>query len=176
MLNRKIIRKSLISKIKTHTPFSSMNIFDNRRMPATDKQLPAIYIFTENESIEEYASTPKSSKRELEVTIEYINRGKLSDLEDELDDFLYNLENIMNFDRWLTINGVKTLEDCQITSTQTNITKETGNPMLHIQANYKVIYVTEDISDLDIITDLNTIYGQTKIENKIVEDEIDFSI
>jgi hypothetical protein len=160
MLNKKIIRNLIVNKIKGHSAFAGLNITNGRRVPVSDNKLPACFIFTEEESSVRFGASPRMSSRELEIVIEYIVKGRVSETEDMLDDFAFELENIMNFDPLLTVDDTAVLEESQIMSSEKDISHVSATPILSVSIMYRLEYITKDISNLNTVNDFNGFDGK----------------
>lgn len=172
MLNRKLIKKIIIEKLKSLPEFEGLKFFVNQAYSPSDENLPACIVFTEIETSEAMGTVPKSTKRELDLVIEFLAKGKISTTLDLMDDFAFNCERIMNFDPYLTYEGKKILQRSQLISTESSQQSEGVSPILGIQLTYRLTYLTEDISDLDIITDFNGWTGKIFVEDQSMEDQI----
>lgn len=160
MLNKKIITNNLIDKLRSYSGLGDIKKFSvNRLYDFADTDLPAISIKYENEDVEIYSQSPKQSIRTLELKIEILCKGTVSYIDEFLDDTAWEVENIMNFDNFLTIEGEKILNrPAQIINISKMISSQ-GTPIGSIEMTYELEYITTDISTLNTISDLKEIRG-----------------
>jgi hypothetical protein len=94
-LQAKKIRAQVVAGLKAERTSAGENVFANRTRPVWQGKLPAILVFTRDESVEPFQAAPKTYKRTLSLAVVVVDAssGLLSDpVDDRLDDMAQAVE------------------------------------------------------------------------------------
>jgi len=137
-------------------------VFPNRVIPLWEKELPAICVYTLNDSPSIEVEAPRSLKIALDLIVEVT--VKMSEWADDLvDTICMQVEDLISQDYTLG----ETAMDCLLGTTDITASGEGNQPTLSAKIKFDVTYRRywpEEITGPDALTDLHSISSQ--IENK----------
>lgn len=115
---RTLIRRYVVAKLKAAASEVADRVHSERVEPIQAREaewdLPALNIFTRDETAEEWAKSPRTLKRDVEVAIDIIDGGR--DVEDHIDEIAKWIERIIGSDIRLGQNA----DDVILRSTETS--------------------------------------------------------
>lgn len=138
---RKAIRHAIAAVLLNNTA-AGAHVYASRTRKIPASSLPAILIYTREESAEIYNASPRELKRVLSVGIEIAARAD-DDLDDALDDIAQQVERIMSENQTLS----DTASDVLLTRTDIALTSEGDNQHGSAILAYDVTYYTLDVSE-----------------------------
>lgn len=131
---RQIIREK-IRELLLQKTWAEKRVFSNRSASLFESELPAILLYTRDESARQFTEAPRQLRRQLNLSIQAICR-----LQDQVDDYLDQLalqiESVFNANPFL--DG--TVADTLLTATEVEISSEGNMPIGSITLNYQVEY------------------------------------
>lgn len=136
---RKAIRHAIANVLKNNTEVGA-NVFPSRKRKLSG--LPAILVYTLEETAEVFNEAPRELKRVLSVAIEIVAREDAG-LDDALDDIAQEVEDILSENQ--TLDDVAS--DVVLTRTQIDLGAEGDNQHGACILAYDVTYYTMDVSD-----------------------------
>lgn len=137
---RKAIRKNIATALMNNTD-AEANVFASRTRKISAKSLPAILVYTREETAEVFNESPRELKRVVSVAIEIAARAD-EDLDDQLDDIAQQVEDIMSEQQ--TLEDVAS--DVLLTRTEIQLTADGDNQHGACILTYDVTYYEEDVS------------------------------
>lgn len=149
MSARKEIRKKIGEILMLNTA-AGANVFVSRTRKISASSLPAILVYTRQETAEEFNTAPRELKRTLTVGIEIVARAD-DELDDTLDDLAQEVERIMSENQLLADDdGDPESERCSdiaYTGAEITLTGDGDNQHGACVLSYDVTYYTKDVSE-----------------------------
>lgn len=136
---RKLIRQAVVAQLLAASTSASVRVYATRMIPHQRTALPAVAVYTPDESVDPNA--PNTSPRELERVVQLVVEGCVSGdaaVDDVLDDFAEELEAAVDVDR--TFGG--TANDCTGPSTRTELVVDGDRTVGLVELTYSVTYHT----------------------------------
>lgn len=133
------IRQAVATLLKNNTS-ASANVFEARAYALDDPKLPALLVYTKQETVGQTSmSYLRSQQRELQVSIEaYVKaRGKV---DDDTDTLALEIEQLIAADP--TLGGL--VKDVVLDTTETLISDEGEKPIAVAVLNYAVLYTVKE--------------------------------
>lgn len=138
---RKTIRQNIAAVLMGNTA-ALANVFASRTRKISAASLPAILVYTKQETAEIFNVSPRELKRVLTVGIEIVARTD-DGLDDELDDIAAQVERIMSENQ--TLGDVAS--EIQYTGADIALTADGDNQHGGCTLAYDVTYYTLDVSE-----------------------------
>ena len=141
---RQDIRDAVIALLKGTAPdyatAAEARVFPSRMAPLRTVELPAISVYTDNETVDPASgnSAPRELKRTVELVIEAWVRAT-SDVEDALDDFALEIETALDADTEFN----DTAYSSSLDSTEIGLKLDGDKPMGCVRLKYSVTYHTD---------------------------------
>ncbi len=133
------IRQAIIAALIGNTSAGN-NVFEARVYPLNDPKLPALLIYTKQETIgEQSISHPRTQQRELELTIEaYVKvRGNVDEVTDNL---AMEIEQVISADP--TLGGL--VKDTALDTTETQFSDDGEKPVAVAILTFSVLYTVKE--------------------------------
>lgn len=142
---RTVIRNALVERLKAkiddaYLTDANERVYGNRAKPLFDQFLPAILIYTRNETVLEERFTTDGFgpiKRELEIAIEAVVTGN-ENLDESLDNIAAQIESA--FDGWENPNRKSDI--LKLKSTDIDVSIEGSKIYGAVRLNYTITYFT----------------------------------
>lgn len=160
---RQVIREAAVAQLKGVSPaFKTMagaRVYETRMVPWRNQELPAISVFSGDESVDDQQSAPRELKRKLDLTIDAVVIAS-EDLDDVLDAFALEVERAMHADP--TLGGAAS--DTVLKRTTIGTMVEGNRPIGAVQLVYETTYYTNapEASDTTL-DDLETVTSKTSL-------------
>lgn len=138
---RKQIRHAIADVLRGNT-LAGENVFASRTRKISEKLLPAILVYTREESFEVFNASPLEWKRTLTVGIEIVARAD-EDLDDQLDDIAGEVERIMSENQTLDCLA----SDVAPSRIEIQLTADGDNQHGACILTYDIVYYTFDVSE-----------------------------
>lgn len=135
MHKRTQIRNAIVNILDGSTSVGA-KVFLNRPHPYNETDLPAIFIYTSEESAIDANLSQKTYKRTLNLAIEARVSSSTS-VDESLDDIAEEIENLIKAD--LTINGLCT--NISMTGTEFDQTAEGRKVIGALRLNFEIKYI-----------------------------------
>lgn len=113
---RKQIREAIVALLKADAPLTALvgasQIYESRVETIWKTSLPAIAVYTRNETSEDFSQYDRILDRTLELAIEIVVDGtsdaaniddQLDDISEAIENILLNSANLVNSDKWQDI-------------------------------------------------------------------------
>lgn len=133
------IRNAVTTLLKSNTTAGD-NVFEARVYPINDPKLPALLIYTKQETAgEQSMSRPRTQQRELMVTVEaYVKeRGNVDEATDTL---AMEIEQLVAADP--TLGGL--VKDTALDTTETQFSDDGEKPIAVAVLTFSVLYVVKE--------------------------------
>lgn len=142
MHKRKLIREEIVSiLINNVTLVNSSNIFETRIEPIYETtKIPAIAVYTNEESAERFASGSTIYVRTLNLSIEIIVQGN-SDIDDSIDAICEEIEAALNSSQYESSYNYQSIE---YQGLDIAFLKDGRFPKATARLNYSLVYETEE--------------------------------
>lgn len=137
---RKAIRHAIAAVLLNNTT-AGASVFASRTRKVPVSALPAILVYTREETAEVFNESPRQLKRVLSVGIEITTRADDA-LDDALDDIADEVERIMSENQTLG----DTASDVLLARTEITLTGDGDNQYGSAVLAYDVTYYTDDVS------------------------------
>lgn len=136
---RTLIRRAARAALLHRTPAED-RVSTSRFLPWKGKDLPAIAVYTTNESVDPASeqSAPRVLTRRLELAVEGLVQISEA-VDDELDALALAIERAMHADEWLG----DTVGRCVLTATDIDFSERGNETVGHVRLVYAVTYETE---------------------------------
>lgn len=143
---RKTIRQKVATALTGNTA-AGANVFASRTRPVRGDQLPAILVYSREESVEVFRESPRELRRELSLGIEIAATAD-DDLDDALDDLAQQVERIMSEQQTFRdpVTGDDTISDATLERVEIQLVGEGQNQHGSCVLTYNVVYYTDDVS------------------------------
>lgn len=140
---RQQIRDRLVTLL-TGLPLVGANVFPMRRYALDHKKLPAILVYTMDESSSLITIGSRTLTRTINVAVETIVKSN-NDVSDIVDNICASIEAVIGDD--FSLNGLA--KSCILTETQIDIAVDGENPISSARMTFAVTYVTS-VNDAEI--------------------------
>jgi hypothetical protein len=144
---RQLIREAVCAQLVAADTAAESRVFETRIIPIRQPELPAIAVYTLEESVEESGSAPRELKRVLQLMVEGAATG--ADIDDTLDDLALEIERAMHSDE--TFGG--TASDALMASTDVEILEQGQKLIGVVRIVYQVTYYTHAPEAADVPLD-----------------------
>lgn len=159
---RMYIRRALVQNLKGKT-IAEDRVYGARRLPTWKQDLPAILVYSNTESLTEWAEAPREYQRTPTIRIECVlsDQGLKTPLEDALDIFAEDVEQVLKNDPFL---GPKSGQEIERSADLIPVSVATqadddgerliGSVVIEVQAIYYDQWVRDlslDAGDLDTV-------------------------
>jgi hypothetical protein len=149
---RKLIRDAVATMLTGQTAAGS-RVLKTQVVPWQKTQLPALAVYTLQESAEESGSAPLEYKRTVSLAIEGAVM-QASGVDDALDSLAEEIERVMFGDEWLSGTAFKS----RLSSTETDFAVVGEKPVGLIRLTFDVTYHTDaPYPPLTPLADLSTV-------------------
>lgn len=133
-----------IATLVTGLPTTGANVYKMRRYALDDSKLPAICVYTSDETSSLITIGSRTLRRVINVMVEVFIKGSSTAVSDTLDGICVSAEEAIAAD--FTLNGLA--KSCVLTGTEININVEGEQSIASAQLVYSVEYVTS-ITDVE---------------------------
>lgn len=152
---RQAIREGIAAQLAGKTA-AETRVYETRMVPFHRLTLPAIAVYSTEESSDDQQTAPRGYKRALTVTVEAAVKGS-GNVDDAMDAIALEIEGAVEADR--TVAGAA--DDLTLTGTQMDLIEHGDHAFGSVRLQYRVTYYTEAAAlELD---DLNTIDAKTSL-------------
>lgn len=141
---RQQIRDRLATLV-TGLTTTGANVYKMRRYALDDSKLPAVLVYTMDESSSLITIGSRTLRRNINVSVEIIVKGLSTTISNTLDTACVEVEEAIAAD--FTLNGLA--KSCILTATEIDVIVEGENTLSTAKMNYAVEYIT-------LITDVET--------------------
>lgn len=142
--NRKIIRQQAKASILHCANFAGNNVFTSRSRKLDSHELPAILIYTPDEKVSVFNSSPLEYRRTCTLKIEIAAEGG-DDIEDTLDDYAKLVEGALGLHD--TLND--SVDYVILLSVESEVTADGEKIAGGIALTYEVVYNTTPVNEGD---------------------------
>jgi hypothetical protein len=152
---RQTIRETVKALLVAASTGAATRVFETRVVPWRTVELPAISVYTLDETSAHNNTAPRELTRELTLEIVAAVRAT-TDVDDQLDDLALQIERAMHRD-WTLGNVVA---DSVLASTEIGVESSGDKPIGMVRLNYTITYrtnVPEDEDVADLLTDLQEV-------------------
>lgn len=139
-VTRKAIRHAVAAALLGNTD-AGQCVYVSRMRPLSAEKLPAIFVYTLNESARVFTESPRELERTLTLGVEIIARAD-SGLDDLLDDIAAQVERILSENQYPACAA-----DIVYTGAEITLGREGDNQHGSCVLTYDVTYYTPDVSD-----------------------------
>jgi hypothetical protein len=133
-----------IATVVTGLPTTGANVYKTRRYALDDSKLPAICVYTMDESSSLITIGSRTLRRVINVAIDIVIKGSSTTVSDTLDTICVSAEEAMAAD--FTLNGLA--KSSVLTSTEIDVNVEGEKSIASARLVYTVEYVTS-ITDVE---------------------------
>lgn len=133
-----------IATVVTGLPTTGANVYKTRRYALDDSNLPAICVYTMDESSSLITIGSRTLRRVINVAIDIVIKGSSTTVSDALDTICVSAEEAMAAD--FTLNGLA--KSSVLTSTEIDVNVEGEKSIASARLVYAVEYVTS-ITDVE---------------------------
>lgn len=130
--------RNRIATILTGLPSTGNNVYKMRRYALDDAKLPAILIYTMDESSSLITIGTRTMMRTINVAVEVIAKGASTTIQDTIDGLCVNIEQAVGND--FQLNGLA--KSTILTSTEIDISVDGENPISSARLTFAVQYIT----------------------------------
>lgn len=127
-----------IATLAAAIPGFSTSVYKMRKHALDDAKLPAILIYTTDESSTLATSGVRTLRRVINVSVEVLAKGTSAGISDTIDGFCVSLEEAIAAD--FTLNGL--VKSCILTSTETDVNIDGESAVASARLVYSAEYVT----------------------------------
>ena len=144
---RQQIREELLT-VLTGSTTAEDRVYSNRMQNMSEPELPAILIYTKEESAErEGTGRPAKQRRELSVAIELYVSSSTSNLDDEIDNLASEIEQILGTNYTLNNNCI----DVKYSGINISVSNAGEKPIAVAEMDYTITYrINENNPNLQI--------------------------
>lgn len=133
------IRNAVTALLKGNTTAGN-NVYEARVYPINDPKLPALLIYTKQETVgEQSMSRPRTQQRELIVSVEAYVKAR-GNVDEETDTLAMEIEQLIAADP--TIGGL--VKDTALDTTETQFSDDGEKPVAVAILNFSVLYVVKE--------------------------------
>jgi hypothetical protein len=143
-----VIREAVKAKLIAAATVAGSRVYENRMLPWRVAELPAIALYTDEESSQHNDSAPRELERTLSLAIE-AGASANDNVDDTLDAFAQQIERAMHADE--TFSGV--CEDSWLAATELVISVDGNRPIAMLRMIYTVRYYTYAPEAADVVLD-----------------------
>lgn len=166
MSTRSEVRNKIVERLRDQTD-AAERVFSNRARQLWPEELPAILVYTRNETATDFGSAPRSLQRELRMAVEVVAKAD-EQLDDQLDLIAQQVEDRLLGDD--TLGGI--CSDIILTDTEMSISGEGDTLFGSAVLNFRVLYHTDvvvkderaELADLEKINVQWDLSSDDKIE------------
>lgn len=133
-----------IATLVTGLPTTGNNVYKMRRYALDDSKLPAILVYTMDESSSLITIGNRTINRTINVSVEILASGSSSTIQDTIDTLCVNVEEAIGNDYQL--NGLA--KSCILTSTEVDIVTDGEKPISSARLVFACEYITA-INDVE---------------------------
>ena len=133
-----------VATLVTGLPTTGANVYKTRRYALDDAKLPAICVYTMDESSSLITIGSRTLRRVINVAIDIVIKGSSTTVSDTLDTICVSAEEALAAD--FTLNGLA--KSSVLTSTEIDVNVEGEKSIASARLVYAVEYVTS-ISDVE---------------------------
>jgi len=133
------IRNAVTALLKGNTTAGD-NVFEARVYPLNDPKLPALLIYTKQETVgEQSMSRPRTQQRELMVTIEAYVKAR-GNVDEDTDTLAMEIEQLVATDP--TLGGL--VKDTALDTTETQFSDDGEKPVAVAILTFSVLYTVKE--------------------------------
>lgn len=163
MNTRTLVRQKIVELLTDKTE-AAERVYPNRARQLWPEELPAILVYSRNETATEFGSAPRSLRRELRVAVEIVAKAD-DKLDDDIDSIAQQVESRLLGDD--TLGGI--CSDITLSDTEMTINAEGetlfGTAVLTFRVTYfSEVFVEAEITDLERVNVQYDLSGDDKIE------------
>ena len=133
-----------VATLVTGLPTTGANVYKMRRYALDDAKLPAICVYTMDESSSLITIGSRTLRRVINVAIDIMIKGSSTTVSDSIDTICVSAEEAIAGD--FTLNGLA--KSCILTSTEIDINVEGEKSIASARLVYSVEYITS-ITDVE---------------------------
>lgn len=161
---RKDIRQKVAAALLAANTGAGVNVFASRATPISAEQLPAILVYTREETVEVFNEAPRELRRLLSLGIE-IAAAANEALDDTLDDLAQEVEAVMSEQQTFRdpLTGDDTISDAVLERAEITLVGEGDRQHGSCVLTYRVTYFTEDVADASGLDAFETAHIEHKI-------------
>lgn len=127
-----------IATLVTGLPTTGSSVYKMRRYALDDAKLPAICVYTTDESSSLITVGSRTLRRVINAMVEIYAKGASATISDTIDDICVSAEEAIAAD--FSLNGLA--KSCVLTSTETDVNVEGDRGIATARLVYSVEYVT----------------------------------
>lgn len=136
---RSQIRNAVTTLLKNNSSVGN-NVFESRVYPLSKPKLPAVLVYTKNESVgDKSISYPRTQNRELSLTIEVYVKSS-NNIDEEADNLALEIEQILSNN--INLSGL--VKDLSLSSTEIQYSDEGEKPIGILVMNYNILYCVKE--------------------------------
>lgn len=133
------IRKCITTLLKGNT-IAGNNVYEARVYPLNDPKLPALLIYTKQETVgEQSMSRPRTQQRELFVTVEAYVKAR-GNVDEDTDNLAMEIEQLIAADP--TLGGL--VKDTALDTTETQFSDDGEKPVAVAILTFSVLYTVKE--------------------------------
>lgn len=133
------IRNAVTALLKGNTTAGN-NVFEARVYPINDPKLPALMIYTKQETVgEQSMSRPRTQQRELFVTVEAYVKAR-GNVDEDTDNLALEIEQLIAADP--TLSGL--VKDTALDTTETQFSDDGERPVAVAILTFSVLYTVKE--------------------------------
>ena len=133
------IRNAVTALLKGNTTAGN-NVFEARVYPINDPKLPALLIYTKQETVgDQSMSRPRTQQRELFVTIEAYVKAR-GNVDEDTDNLALEIEQLIAADP--TLGGL--VKDISLDTTDTQFSDDGERPVAVAILTFSVLYTVKE--------------------------------
>jgi len=136
--------RNRIATLVTGLPVTGANVYKMRKYALDDSKLPAICVYTTDESSSLITVGTRTLRRVINVMVEVLAKGSSVTISDTIDNICISVEEAIAAD--FSLNGLA--KSTILTSTETDVNTEGENGIGSARLVYAVEYVTS-IDDVE---------------------------
>lgn len=149
----------MVAAIKAANLDVGQSVYPNRWLPTWETELPAIFVYTNNESVDVHSIAPREVKRSTKIITEIICKADVS-LDDTLDDLSEQVENLIAANPQLT----DTADDTFLESSDLELFTEGDALMGSLKITWSVVWYKYMPADLTAtLPDFKTVDAKTSL-------------
>ncbi len=133
------IRNAVTTLLKGNTTAGN-NVYEARVYPLNDPKLPALLIYTKQETVgEQSMSRPRTQQRELFVTVEAYVKAR-GNVDEDTDNLAMEIEQLIAADP--TLGGL--VKDTALDTTETQFSDDGEKPVAVAILTFSVLYTVKE--------------------------------
>jgi hypothetical protein len=133
------IRNAVTTLLKSNTTAGN-NVFEARAYPLDDPNLPALLVYTKQETVgEQSMSRPRTQHRELLLTVEAYVKAN-SNADETIDTLALEIEQLIAADQ--TLGGL--VKDTALDTTQMQFSDDGEKPISVMMITFSVLYAVKE--------------------------------